>query len=216
MTKILIADDHTIIRIGIAMIIEELHPSVQIEQVSDFNEVVAILKDKSFDLLILDINIPGGNNLQMIEAIRLRQPDQKILMFTAYDEELFASRYLQAGANGYLVKDSPREEIAKAIQTVLQNEVYVSDTVTQGILQRLTGKAENNYSLSQLSNREMEVLQLLVKGNSITEIAAMLHLGITTINTYKTRILEKLNMKNVVELVSRYPMLVSNKQQLNY
>lgn len=212
MAKILIADDHMIIRIGIAMIIEELYPTAQITQLSDFNEVVTVLKENAFDLLILDINIPGGNNLQMIEAIRLRQPQQKILMFTAYDEELFASRYLQAGANGYLVKDSPREEIAKAIHTVLQNEVYVSDTVTQGILQRLSGKAENNYSLSQLSNREMEVLQLLVTGKSITEIAAMLHLGITTINTYKTRVLEKLNMKNVVELVSRYPMLVSNKQ----
>jgi DNA-binding NarL/FixJ family response regulator len=129
-------------------------------------------------------------------------------MFTAYDEHIFASRYLQAGADGYLVKDSPEEEISKAIRAVLNNELYVSDSIKQDFLYRLAGRknSEGNV-LQQLSNRETEVMQLLIKGNSTADICKLLNLQASTVSTYKTRIFEKLGIKNIVELIEKYNVL---------
>ena len=172
-----------------------------------FDEVIVYLETKSFDLLILDINIPGGNNLQMIDAVRLRQPGIRILMFSGYDEQLFAINYIQAGADGYLVKYSPEEEIRSAIGAVLNGQKYMSAATKEQLINMLHSQREPSQNpLSILSGREIEVMYLLTKGIPVARIADMLNLQVTTVSTYKTRIFEKLQISNIVELLEKVKM----------
>jgi DNA-binding NarL/FixJ family response regulator len=207
MKSILIADDHTIVRLGVSHIISTLPTPAAVEEASTFDEVIAQLESRPFDLLILDINIPGGNNLQMIDAVKLRQPNIRILMFSGYDEQLFAINYMQAGADGYLVKYSPEEEIRSAISTVLNQQKYMSAGTREQLLSMLNSQREPVLNpLSTLSGREVEVMYLLTKGVPVARIADMLNLQVTTVSTYKTRIFEKLQISNVIELLEKVKM----------
>lgn len=165
-----------------------------------------MLGESLFDLLILDINIPGGNNLQMIDVARLKRPGIRILIFTAYDEQLYAIRYLQAGANGYLHKLASEDQIKKAIETVLNDEQYMSREVKDVLVQMVMTHGKKNTPtnpLHSLSNREIEVARFLVQGFSLIEISRALHLQLSTVSTYKNRIFEKLKISNLVELVEK-------------
>ncbi|MGN6511674.1 MAG: response regulator [Chitinophaga sp.] len=207
MKTILVADDHSIVRLGVSQIISTLSIPSTVEEASTFDEVIVYLETKSFDLLILDINIPGGNNLQMIDAVRLRQPGIRILMFSGYDEQLFAINYIQAGADGYLVKYSPEEEIRSAIGTVLNGQKYMSAATKEQLINMLHSQREPSQNpLSILSGREIEVMYLLTKGIPVARIADMLNLQVTTVSTYKTRIFEKLQISNIVELLEKVKM----------
>ncbi|RPD42105.1 response regulator [Chitinophaga barathri] len=207
MKTVLIADDHSIVRLGVSHIISTLSTPTVVEEASTFDEVIVYLETKPFDLLILDINIPGGNNLQMIDAVKLRQPQIRILMFSGYDEQLFAINYMQAGADGYLVKYSPEEEIRSAISTVLNQQKYMSAGTKEQLLNMLNSQREPVQNpLSILSSREVEVMYLLTKGIPVARIADMLNLQVTTVSTYKTRIFEKLQISNIVELLEKVKM----------
>lgn len=211
MPNILIADDHTIVRYGTTLIIKELFPGGLVSEAVNFNQALKLMDSQPFDLLILDINIPGGNNLQMIDVVRLHQPRIKILIFSGYDEQLFALRYLQAGVDGYLVKHSPEDELKIALRTVLNNEKYISPTVKQHLLNGLSTR--NNIAknpLHSLSNRELEVMQLLIKGSSVADIGTVLSLQISTVSTYKARIFEKLEVGNVIELAEKVRLYGNN------
>ncbi|WP_143306191.1 response regulator transcription factor [Chitinophaga vietnamensis] len=205
MKSILVAEDHVIVRMGVMAIIRHLLGQVDIVESDNFNETIQLLGQRSFDLLVLDINIPGGNNLKMIDAARLRQPGIRILVFSGYDEQLFGINYVQAGANGYLHKDAPEEEIRKALITVLNNDTYLSANVKEQLVQRIGGKSRNGHTnpLHSLSSREKEVLSLLIKGNNNMSIAKTLNLQVTTISTYKNRIFEKLEISNIIELTEK-------------
>lgn len=208
MLNILIADDHSIIRFGVTLLIQANFPGANVYECASFEGVIKTLGTVPIHLILLDINIPGGDTLRMIDAIKLKQPLARVLMFTAYNEHIFATRYLQAGAHGYLVKDSSEEELGKAIRTVLNDEIYVSESIKQEVLHRLAGgKSIHAHYLDQLSNRETEVMQLMVKGHSTSEICRMLSLQPSTISTYKAKIFEKLGVKNLVELIEKYKML---------
>jgi two-component system invasion response regulator UvrY len=202
--QVLIADDHSIVRYGTALVIKEMLPAGTIREANNFDQALKLLDTDRFDLLVLDINIPGGNNLQMIDVVKLRQPHVKILIFSGYDEQLYALRYLQAGADGYVVKQAPEGELKAAIQTIQNNDKYISPTVKQHLINGLTTKkAFARNPLTGLSNREMEVMQLLVKGASVAEIGVTLSLQISTVSTYKSRIFEKMEVSNIVELVEK-------------
>jgi DNA-binding NarL/FixJ family response regulator len=203
---ILIADDHAIVRHGTMLFINEWLPGASISEADNFNKVVKMLGESPFDLLILDINIPGGNNLQMIDVARLKRPGIRILIFTAYDEQLYAIRYLQAGANGYLHKLASEDQIKKAIETVLNDEQYMSREVKDVLVQMVMTHGKKNTPtnpLHSLSNREIEVARFLVQGFSLIEISRALHLQLSTVSTYKNRIFEKLKISNLVELVEK-------------
>lgn len=207
MKTILIADDHTIVRLGVTHIVSTLSIPVSIKEAETFDQVITLLDQQPYDLLILDINIPGGNSLQMIDAVKLRQPKIKILIFSGYDEQLFAINYMQAGADGYLVKYSPEDEIRTAIQTVLNQQKYMSAATREQMLNMLnTQKEPLQNPLSTLSGREIEVMNLLTKGIPVAKIAEMLHLQVTTVSTYKTRVFEKLGISNIVELLEKVKM----------
>lgn len=205
MKNILVVDDHAIVRYGTMQIINQLFPGVHVSDAEDLDQMIKCLREQQFDLLILDINIPGGNSLQMIDIVKLRQPSIKILIFSGYDEHLYALRYLQSGADGYLTKQSSESEFKKAIYLVMNNDKYISPAIKEfllnGIDDNKTVAAQN--PLTNLSNREMEVMQSLINGLSVAEIGVRLNLQISTVSTYKHRVFDKLRISNIVELIEK-------------
>lgn len=201
----MIADDHGIIRLGVSQIIREMEPSSTIYEAEDFDETVRILNTHIIDLLILDINIPGANNFRMIDTVKSKQSDVKVLVFSAFSEELYAARYFKAGADGYLQKDTSPAEVRKAVDTILSGKHYISQNVRERFVQSVLNSEVNiGNPLTRLSDREAEVARLLVTGMSQTKIAEKLNLHTSTVGTHKNRIFEKLAVTNLVELVEWY------------
>jgi two-component system invasion response regulator UvrY len=201
---ILIADDHGVVRYGMMLLLKDLMPWAKISQIGSFNEVVDFVEKTKIDLLILDINLPGGNNIQMLESLNAVQKGIKVLMFSAYEESLYATRYLKAGAKGYLHKQTSNNEIKKAIATVFSGGIYMSDDVKDLMVNKMLNHDEDQSPLDILSNREFEVAQLLIYGHGITDISTLLKLQISTVSTYKNRIFEKLNVINIVQLIDKF------------
>jgi len=213
MTGILITDDHDIVRLGTSIVIKETIPDAVIHQAIDFKETLKLLHEKKFDMLLLDINMPGGNNIKMVQEVLKIQPDLKILVFSSYEENIYALRYLQAGASGYVHKNSSKEELKNAIKSVLKKGRYMSPEVSNLYLDRLTeGKSSqlNANPLNRLSNREMDVAKLLINGLSIAEVSKEMNLKSSTISTYKTRIFEKLQVDNLRDLIEKFRLYDDN------
>ncbi len=209
MKNILIADDHSIVRLGASVIIKETLPTATILQAQTYDEVYTTLNNSPIDLLLLDINMPGGNNINVIKKILSIQPTIKILVFSSYEESLYALRYISAGASGYLNKNTAMSELKNAIQSIESRGKYMSDTVNELYVQKLTtSKASFNEGnpLYQLSNREMDVAKHLIKGLGILEVASLMGLSSSTVSTYKSRIFEKLNANNIPELIEIYKL----------
>ena len=198
---ILLADDHSVVRQGIAMILKEAYKDLTILHAADFEEALKVLRTNSVYLLVLDISIPEGKGVQMVELVKAVAPDIKILIFSAYEEDLYAMRYLKAGAEGYLNKLSSETEFKQAFKSMLEEGTYMSDAIKQKII-KSTLKKESDNPLDILSNREIEIARLLVKGEGNLEIANRLNLQNSTVSTYKNRIFEKLSISNTVALVS--------------
>lgn len=207
MIHVLIADDHSIVRLGIKQIICSLPADVLVTEAKTFDETISLIEVQHFDLLILDINMPGGNNLQMIQAVKLRLPDVRILICSAYEEILYALSYLQTGADGYIEKNSPDDDFKTAINTILAGERYISRAVREQLINKYTKQQDHSPNpFSGLSGREIEVMNLLTKGLPLIKIAEILHLQLTTVSTYKARIFEKTGVKNVIALVEKAQM----------
>ncbi|MBO9631550.1 MAG: response regulator transcription factor [Chitinophagaceae bacterium] len=208
MPDILIAEDHSIVRIGTAMLLRDSVPNAVITDVETFDEVIQEVDRNHFDLLLLDIHIPGGDNFQMIEAVHLRRPGLRILVFSSYEEQLYAIRSLKSGAMGYIHKRSSPEEVVKAVKQVLKGEKYISEDVKSQLIGQLlsTGPSQKD-SLSSLSNRELEVMRLMLRGASTMEIKNTLNIRDSTISTYKTKIFSKLQVSNLIELSEKLRLM---------
>jgi len=207
--KILIADDHSVVRQGVSLILREFFTDMKVIQVDTFNSTLDMLNREQFDLLLLDINLPGGNSVSMINKIRAIQLKVKILVFSAYDEDQYALRYIQAGADGYLNKLSSEEKIIEAVNTILNGELYIGDTIKNMLAQHPDAMLYDN-PFFLLSNREMEITLLLVNGEGNLEIANKLNIRMSTVSTYKSRIFEKLGVSNVVSLAEKYRLHANN------
>lgn len=197
--KIVLVDDHSVVRHGVSVLLKKAFEKVTISHADNFEALLIILKEKQ-DLIFLDINLPGGNSTKMVEKIRLDYPDLLIMMFSAYDESRYALRYIHAGANGFLNKYSKDEEIIKAVELLLENGKYISDVVKEAILQNALSKNPIN-PLEKLSDREIEVAELLGNGEGNLEISNKLNIQMSTVSTFKTRIFDKLGITNIVRLV---------------
>ncbi|SFS89337.1 response regulator transcription factor [Sphingobacterium wenxiniae] len=209
MKKILIADDHSIVILGASIVIKENFPDVQILQAQSYDEVYQHLKQERFDLLLLDINMPGGNNIQVIKEILQIQEDAKILVFSSYEENIYALRYITAGASGYLNKNTAMSELNNAISSIMLRGKYMSEAVKDLYIQKLTttkSSVDGSNQLNKLSNREMDVAKHLIKGLGIMEMSSLLNLSSSTVSTYKSRIFEKLNVHNVPELIELFKL----------
>nr|WP_315155566.1 response regulator transcription factor [uncultured Flavobacterium sp.] len=199
--KILIVDDHFIVRSGMSLLLENEIDDVQVFGAKDFQEALEECSKDIFDLVILDINLPGGKKCYMIDDLRELQKDVKILIFSAHEEDIYAFRYIQAGANGYLNKLSDSDMIVKAIKTVLESGKYISnDILDKFIAFSQHKKGESDNPLEYLTHREFEIAELLVKGYGNLEIANELDIKMTTVSTHKLNILKKTNITNIIEL----------------
>jgi DNA-binding NarL/FixJ family response regulator len=203
--KFLIADDHSVVRQGVSLIIKELFLNASISMAGNFKDTFKLLRESEFDLLILDVNFPDGNSLSVLSEIKAIQPDLKILIFSAYDENIYAMRYLNAGASGYLNKETTEDEMKNAINSMISSGKYITQNIKDKILDSYISKKPVN-PLDLLSNREIEVARLLIKGYGNLEILELLKIKKTTVSTYKNRIFEKLEIDNLADLIKLFQL----------
>lgn len=202
--KILIVDDHFIVRSGMSLLLENELDNVQVFGASDFPEALVEFGKTQFDLVILDINLPGGKKCYMIDDLRELQKDVKILIFSAHEEDIYAFRYIQAGANGYLNKLSDSGTIVKAVKTVLKSGKYISAEIIDKFIAFSQHRGESNNPLEELTHREIEIAELLIKGYGNLEIANELDIKMTTVSTHKLNIFKKAHITNIIELSELY------------
>lgn len=197
--KILIVDDHLVVRVGVSTVLKEQIEGVAISNAENILEMIAILKQQSFDLIILEINISGGKSSEILSEIKIIQPEMKILIFSTYDHRS-AYKYILLGAHGYLNKLSCEKEIVTAVKTILELGSYISSEIVDKIIQAALHKIEMN-PLDILSKREFEIAELMIIGNGNLEIANKLNIQMSTVSTYKNRLYEKLKIRTVVDLI---------------
>ncbi|TRX39803.1 response regulator transcription factor [Flavobacterium restrictum] len=207
----LIADDHSVVRQGVALLIKELFLNAKISQSGSLEDIFKVLKEIKIDLLVLDVSFPEGNSLNVISEIKACQPDIKILMLSAYDEDIYAMRYLNAGASGYLNKVSSEEEMKQALTSMILSGKYMTQNIKDRILDSYISKTPIN-PLEQLSNREIEVARLLIQGYGNSEIAELLKIRKTTVSTFKNRVFEKLEINNLSALIEMFRLYFENSK----
>ena len=197
--NVLIADDHAILRKGLIEILKEAYPSLRHYEASNGNETINIARKYHLDLILLDISMPGRSGLETLKQIRSEGIQTPILILSVQPEDQYAVRVLRAGASGYLNKDSAPEKLLTAIDQILLGKKYISVEVASYLAQSFSN--DTNKALHEtLSDREFQVLKLIASGNTVSQIAEMLSLTVNTISTYRSRILEKLHLKNNAEL----------------
>lgn len=200
MPNLLLIDDHAIIRTGMKMIIENFLPQCNIHEAEDGNSAFEKIKHNEYDLMILDVNMPNTDSFGLVSNILALKPGSKILMLSMNSEEIYAKRYLKMGAMGYVRKDAPETEIRKAIITVLANKKYVSDALAEKLLNELSEKNNFDNPFDKLSPREFEIVQHLIRGESLGDICSKLALQSSTVSTFKARIFEKMHCNNIIDL----------------
>jgi two-component system invasion response regulator UvrY len=198
--KFLVADDHAIIRKGLVLILKEEFPGSLVAEVVNGTAVLAELKNQKYDVLIMDISMPDKNGIETLKQIRSNGNAIPILMLSIHPEEQYAVRVLKGGASGFLNKNSATAELVGAVRKVLNGGRYVSPSLSEKLLGNLES-ADQGLLIGSLSDREVEVMQQIAIGKTVTEIASLLSLSVNTISTYRTRILEKLGLKNTAELI---------------
>jgi two-component system, NarL family, invasion response regulator UvrY len=195
MINILIVDDHSIVREGLSKIIQLESDIVVVGLAKDASEAIKALMKSKVDVVILDISMPGLSGLDAIKDLKKIQPSVKILMLSMYPEERFAIRALKAGASGYMTKETAPEEIILAIRKVCSGHNYITPLIAEKIVTELQHPNENEL-YERLSSREFEVMCLIGSGKTINEIANFLSISNSTVSTYRTRIMEKMNFTN--------------------
>jgi two-component system, NarL family, invasion response regulator UvrY len=203
MKRILLADDHSFIRLGLIQILKDEYPFVEIKEVSDGNSLIKEVMKYNCDLVISDLDMPGMNGLEALRQIKLIKPALPVLILSIYPEELYAVRVLKAGASGYLNKNAAPYELITALERIFLGRKYITPEIAEKILIHIdTG--ENPHEL--LTNREFEIFKLLALGKTITQIADMLSLALTTISTHRGKIMSKLNLSTNSDL-TRYAIV---------
>ena len=198
--RILLADDHTIIRDGLKQILADTEDLVVAGEAANGLEVMQKVREGDWNLLVLDISMPGRNGLELIRLIKEEKPELPILVLSMHHEEQYAVRALQAGALGYLTKESDSDLLVSAIRRVAKGGVHISDKVAE-LMVRGIRPTDKLLPHNLLSDREYQVFNMLVTGRSLTEIGAELSLSVKTISTHKTHILQKMNLSGTAELI---------------
>ena len=204
MIKILIADDHAIVRKGLKQILLEEYPSATIGEASDAEGLLVEVINNKWDIVISDMNMPGRSGLDALSQIKQAAPQLPVLIMSMYPEDQYALRVLKAGAAGYLGKDSIHEDVIRAIQTVQLGKKFITPTVAEKLAAAL-GEDTSLQPHESLSDREFDVFKLLASGKSVSEIAAQLSLSTTTVSTYRSRIMEKMHIRSNAGL-TRYAL----------
>lgn len=212
--KIMIVEDHPIFRLGLRELINQEPDLVVCGEAEDKIKAWSEIQRLKPDLVILDLSLKDGDGISLIKDISKNYKNMPVLVVSMHDESIFAERSLIAGAKGYINKRETSVSIIEAIHSLLKGKVFVSDTIKEEILYHLVSgsDADNKFPIDRLTDREMEVFQLIGKGLSSNEIANKLNLSIKTIGTYRERIKEKLHIKHASEL-TRHAMLWAENEQ---
>jgi len=197
--KILVADDHAVLRKGLRQILAEEFPDAQIGEAATTPETLELISRQRWDVLVLDIFMPGRSGLEVLHAVRTQMPDLPVLVLSTAPEEQMAVRVLKAGASGYLNKQAAPEKLVQALRKILAGGKYISEVLAERLAVEITRPDRPGPDV--LSDREFTVLRLIVGGRSIKEIAGELSVSVKTVSTYHTRIWEKLGVHSDVELV---------------
>lgn len=202
MLKLLIADDFPLFRRGVKELLVDGLGAVTIGECANAHDLVDLVRRKKWDVIIMDITMPGNTGTEALKQVKAECPKVPVIVLSMHSEDEYAVRMFKAGADGYLTKTSSPEELVKAVKKVLSGGQYVSPSLGEKLA--LTIRTDSDQDAhNHLSNREYEVMRLIASGKTVSEIAQMMHLGITTVSTYRARILEKMNLKNNAEL-TRY------------
>lgn len=200
--KILIADDHFVVRAGTSIILESYFTDITIFYASNYTSLIELLNLEKMDLLILDINMPESKYLGMVKEIKELQEQIKILVFSVYNEDI-AIQYIMEGADGYINKLSEENKIIEAVESIFNSGFYYSPDILHRIKSITVNKAPIN-PIELLSKREKEIFDLLVEGNGNLEISNTLNIQLSTISTYKNRIFTKLKVNNLADIIKLY------------
>ena len=199
MIRILVADDHTVVRRGLRQILLEGFPGALVEEVGDAEDLIKNVVKSSWDVVISDLSMPGRSGLDALQQIKQLHPNLPVLILSIHPEEQYALRVLKAGASGYLSKDMAPDELVNAVKKVMLGKKYITAAVAEKLAATLD--QDHNKPLHEyLSDREFNVLKMLAAGRSVSEIAESLFLSVTTVSTYRSRIMAKMNLKNNAEL----------------
>ena len=200
MIRIVVADDHTIVREGLKQILSAAGDLAVIGEAQNGHEVLERVRALDFEVLLLDMSMPGKSGIELIKQVRAEKPKLRILVLSMHEEEQYAVRAIKAGASGYLTKDSASAQLVSAIRKVAGGGAFITDSVAQqlalGAMPQTDGPPH-----ATLSDREFQVFRKLVSGKAVTEIAGELNLSVKTVSTHKARIMQKMNMSNPAELI---------------
>ena len=210
-TRVMLVEDHPLFRDSLANLINRDLGMMVCGEADDPKQAMEVIKATEPDVAIVDVSLRGSSGLELIKDLEAQQIDLPVLVLSMHDENLYAERALRAGARGYLTKNEASSVVIDAIRAVLAGEVYVSKAMTAKIVARMSGAArrEQKSGLELLTDRELEVFQLIGRGRTIKEIAGLLNLGESTVDTYRARIKEKLGLRNAGEVYLRAGQWVS-------
>jgi DNA-binding NarL/FixJ family response regulator len=200
-TRILVADDHTLMREGLRRIIEGTPDMLVAAEATNGHEVIAHVRKGDLDLVLLDLSMPGKSGVPLIKQIKEEFPKLPVLVLTMHQEDQYAVRSIQAGASGYLTKESAGTELVTAIRRVASGRLFISPEVAEQLAMNVMPGSSKELSHKSLSDREFEVFRLMVEGASVTDVAERLKLSAKTVSTHKARILQKMNMQSLAQLV---------------
>ena len=201
MIRLAIVDDHAIVRAGFReMLNEELGMSIQFEA-GTAEEAQNLLRQHNCDVLMLDLSLPDQNGIDLLRAVKQRHEETQVLIISSFSEERYALSMIRSGASGYLCKDCDRSDLINAIHTVAQGRRYISTNTAELLAREMAGESDKP-AHQELSEREMQVFMRLVRGESVSTIAQVLHLSVKTVSTYRSRLLEKLGVNSNAELAT--------------
>ena len=200
MIKVLLADDHSIVRAGLRRIVEESGDMEVIAEAADGREAIQLAHEQLPDVAVVDISMPGLDGLEVITQLRNYYPKLPILILTMHEEGQYVVRAIEAGAMGYITKQSAPEQLVKAIHKVHSGGRFLTDEAAEALALRVARGDHGHSPLETLSMRELQVLRRLALGHTNREIASSYHISIKTVDTYRSRILKKLNLRNNAEL----------------
>ena len=205
MIRIVLADDHAIVREGLKRIVGDA-PDFQVAgEAADGNEVLRVVRETDFDVLVLDLAMPGRSGMELIKLVKAEKPKLRILVLSMHQETQYAVRAIKSGASGYLTKESAPGQLEQAIRKIAAGGAYISAEVAQQLALGAMPGAASALPHESLSDREFEVFRLLVDGEAVTDIAAQLNLSVKTVSTHKANLMQKLGLTNQTELL-RYAL----------